>query len=233
MNKKNKLLIISGIIIIIILTAIAAVSIIKNQKNDGKDNVVLSNVDVTKRELINDFLQRNPYISSIEDFEEGLISDTDIVKSAIYSDDIEQEFIVDEDIMKNVLLVDFEAYKKPIESIKQYSKEIFGQENLELNFVETYYNDSGYLIINDDYVFFSKQEKKEKVYIAVGQRQQGELLELQIYEYNVTEENRESLTKMLETGEINKEISISNRYILTGQIEGENIKITGKTTLSN
>lgn len=225
MSKKNKLLIIIfAIMVIILITVLVVISISKKQKEENKITV---NTDVNQRVLINDFLQNNPYISSMNDFEEGFISDTDIVKSAIYSNDVELEYIVTEEIVENEILSTFEGNKKSIENIRQYSKEVFGRENLALNFVETYFNDSGFLIINEEYVFFSKQEQPEKVYMAVSQTKQNDLLELEIYEYTVNQ-NKEKLDEMIQTGVIDENIPTSNKFVIKIKIENEKISVISK-----
>ena len=105
---------------------------------------------------------------------------------------------------------------------------IFGKEEIAYNFVDTYVEEDNYLIIGEDYVYFTKIELSEKVYIAVKYEEKKGKYEVQIYEYDVTEFNRESLISMLETGNINEEITITNRYVLKGKIENEKIRIDSK-----
>ena len=223
MKKKNKLLIFD-LILIIVITVLAVITI--TQKNK-EYKIAFENTDVSQRILINDFLQRNPYISNINGFDNELITDTDIVKSAIYSEDVELNYIITEEIDENELLSKFEGYKKSIENIKLYAKEVFKRENLELNFVDTYYNETGYLFLNDEFVYFTKQENPEKVYITVGQNQQENFLQVQVYEYTVNG-NKEQLEEMLQTGVIDKSINTSNEFVLKIKIENEKICVLEK-----
>lgn len=225
-NKKSIILIVA--VLIIVIGIIVAV-IINKQKNNAK--AIVASTTKEQRSVWNDFLCSNSYVSQINII--PCIEQTDLIKLAITSDSVETERIVTEEIKENELLTLGDGYKKSKNNINEYLKNLLGQEEAAYNFVETYVEEDNYLIISEEYVYFTKIQLPEKVYIAVTYEEKDNNYEVQIYEYDVTEENRESLTKILETGEINKEISISNRYILTGQIEGENIKITGKTTISN
>ena len=157
MNKRNKMLVI--LLFVFILIAVFAISIKITRKNVKEfEEKEFEKVELSQRILINQFLQDNPYISDMEDFQEGLINDKDIVKSAIYSNNVKLDYIITEEIEKNDLLSRFEGYKKSIDNIKKYAKEVF-KKDIEMNFIETYFNDSGYLLINDRYVFFTKKEQ--------------------------------------------------------------------------
>lgn len=222
MNIKNKLIIIFlPVIIIILITVFTVISINNEEKTDFEAT------DLSERILINDFLQRNPYISIMDNFEKGLVSDTDIVKAAIYSEDIELEYIVTEEIKQNEILATFEGYKKSIDNINKYAKNVFNRGNLELNFVDTYYNEDGYLLLNEEFVYFSEQKYPEKIYVAVRQKKQEDVLQVQIYEYTINE-NIEKLENILQTGIIDESIATSNKFGIQIQIENEKISIISK-----
>ena len=223
MEKKKKLFII-GLILIIVITVLAVITIIQKNKEEKAD---FEKTDLSHRILINDFLQKNPYISIMDNFEEGLVSDTDIVKAAIYSNDVELEYIVTEEIKQNEILSTFEGYKKSIENINKYAKNVFNRENLELNFIDTYYNENGYLLLNEEFVYFSEQKHPEKIYVAVGQKKQEDVLQVQIYEYTVNE-NKEKLENILQTGVIDESIVTSNKFVIQIKIENEKISIISK-----
>lgn len=229
MKKKKSIILIIAILIIVILSAIIALVMNNVQKNKKKEILDLASTTVEQRIIWNDFLSSNPYLSQVETI--PYISETDMIKLAITCDDVETERIVTAEIEKNELLTLGDGYKKSITNINQYLKELLGQEEIAYNFVETYVEEENYLIIGEEYVYFTKIDLPEKMYIAVEYQIENNNYEVQIYEYDVTEENKEELNKMLETGEIDKEITIANRYILTGQIENGNMKISTKTTL--
>lgn len=223
MKKKSKLLII-GLILIIVITVFTVITITQNYK---KEKIDFDETDFNLRILINDFLQRNPYIAIMDSFEEGLISDTDIIKSALYSEDVELDYIDTEEIEKNSTFSAHEGYKKSVDNIKEYAKNVFNDENIALNFIDTYNNENGYLILNENFIYFSKQNYPEKIYVATGQKQEENILQVQVYEYTVNE-NKEKLENILETGEIDKRVDISNKFVLKIQKENENIKIIAK-----
>lgn len=228
--KNKKIIILVAIIIIIITAGIVFLTIKKQDNND----IIIKDAETTaeQRKIWNNFLNSNPYLSQISSFSEAkYISDSDLLKLAINSENISIEYIVTEEIDENSLLSLGDGYKKSKNNINKYLKEILNIDELAYNFVETYVEEDNYVLINEEYVYFTKIELPEKIYLAVEYNEQNGKYEVQIYEYDVTEENRETLRKMLETGKINNTVNTSNRYILTGQIENENIKIKAKTSL--
>lgn len=156
-------------------------------------------------------------------------ADSDLIKLAITSEDVETEYIVTEEIENNPTFTLGDGYKKSKSKINEYLKNILGTEEIAYNFVETYVEEDNYLIINGDYVYFTKIKIPEKIYVAVKYEEENENFQVQIYEYDVSNENQEELINTLETGNINK--NITNKYIITGKIENGNIKINTKTSL--
>ena len=225
MKKKKSIILIIAILIIVIGT-IATLVIINKQKNKEKPLMDFASTSVEQRKVWNSFLNSNPYLSQITTI--PYIEETDLIKLAITSDNIETESSVTEEIERNELLSLGDGYKKSKSNINEYLKNLLGQEEVEYNFVDTHVEEDNYLIIDDEYVYFTKIELPEKMYIAVTYEIKDNNYEVQIYEYNITETNKEALTKMIETGEINKEIELNSRYILTGQIENNNIEINTK-----
>lgn len=225
MKKKKIFLII--IAILIIICAIIAIIIVKNVENNKQELVKTAETTNEQRKVWNEYLNSNPFISQIENISE-YIDGTDLIKIAITSDNVETERIVTEEIQKNPSLTLGDGYKKSKSNINKYIENLFSKEDIAYNFVETYIEEDNYLIIGEDYVYFTKIKLPEKIYIAVKYKEEKGEYEVQIYEYNVTELNRGSLMTMLETGNINEEITINSRYILTGQIENEKIKIDTK-----
>lgn len=228
MKKKKSIFII--ITLLIIICAIIATIILRNIGNNNQELVKIAETTQEQRTLWNDFLNSNPYLYQLENISE-YIDGTDLIKLAITSDNVETERIVTEEIQKNPSLTLGDGYKKSKSNINKYIENLFGDEDIGYNFVDTYAEEDNYLLIGEDYVYFTKIELPEKIYIAVKYEEKNGKYEVQIYEYDVTDANRESLISMLETGNINEEIVITNRYILTGQIENENIKIDTKTSL--
>ena len=230
MKKKRSIIIIVITILIIISAIIITLAIRKTGKNN-QELVKTANTTKEQRILWNDFLGANPYLSQIETILESYISATDLIKLAITSNNVETESIVTEEIEENVLLGLGDGYKKSKDNINKYLKNILDKEDVAYNFVDTYSKQGSYLMIGEDYVYFTKIEIPEKIYIAVNYKEENGNYEVQIYEYDLTEENKENLTSMLETGEINEKIAIANKYTLVGQIEYGNIKIISKTSL--
>ena len=223
-NKKGIFIIIA---ILIIICAVIATMIFKGRGNNNQELVKSAETTTEQRTLWNDFLNANPYLSHIDNIDE-YIDGTDLIKLAITSDNVETERIVTEEIQINPSLTLGDGYKKSKNNINRYMENIFGKEEIAYNFVDTYVEEDNYLIIGEDYVYFTKIELSEKVYIAVKYEEKKGKYEVQIYEYDVTELNRESLVSMLETGNINEEITITNRYVLKGKIENEKIRIDSK-----
>lgn len=226
-NKKGIFIIIA---ILIIICAIIVTVIVKNIGNNNQELMKIAETTQEQRIMWNDFLNLNPYLSKIQNISE-YIDGTDFIKLAITSDNVQTEKIVTEEIQKNPLLTLGDGYKKSKDNINKYLKNLLNKENIAYNFVDTYAEEDNYLLIGEAYVYYTKIELPEKIYMAVKYKEQNGKYEVQIYEYDVTEANRESLTSMLETGNINEEIAITSRYILTGQIENKNIKIDTKTSL--
>lgn len=225
-NKKIFILIAVVIAIAIILTTILLV------KRENNTTIKNENTTAEQRNIWNDFLNANPYLSQILEFNETkYISDNDLIKFAITSKSIETEYIVTEEINKNSLLSLGDGYKKSKSNINKYLKEILNIDEIEYNFIETYVEEDNYLLVEEEYVYYTNVELPEKIYLAVEYGEKKGKYEVKIYEYNVTDENREILNEMLETGEINNNVKPSNKYILTGQIKNENISINTKTSL--
>lgn len=232
MKKKKSIFVI--IAILMIISAIVVAVIMREIKQKEQELLKIAETTEEQRILWNDFFVSNSYLSQIEDISDIVyISDTDLIKLAITSDNVEIERIVTEEIEKNDLLSLGDGYKKSKENINKYLKNIFGKENIEYNFVDTYAERYNYLLIENEYVYFTKIEVPEKIYIAVRYKEKNTNYEVQIYEYDVTEANKEILTDMIKTGNINESIEIANRYIITGQVENNNIKIITKTTLQS
>lgn len=225
-NKKIFILIAVVITIAIILTTILLV------KRENNTTIKKENTTAEQRNTWNDFLNANPYLSQILEFNETeYISDNDLIKFAITSENVETEYIVTEEINKNSLLSLGDGYKKSKSNIKKYLKEILNIDEIAYNFVETYVEEDNYLFVEQEYVYFTNIELQEKIYLAIEYGEKNEKYEVKIYEYDVIDENRELLNEMLETGEINNSVKTSNQYILTGQIKNGNISINAKTSL--
>lgn len=225
--KKNKTIILIIAILIVIGVVVTAI-ILNKQKDKELPFVDFATTTMEQRVSWNNFMNSEPYLSQISTI--PYIEETDLIKLAITSNNIETERIVTDEIEKNELLSLGDGYKKSKNNINEHLKNLLGQEEIAYNFAETYVEEDNYLIIDEEYIYFTKIELPEKVYIAVTYEVKDNIYEVQIYEYDVTEQNRNSLAKMIETGEINKEIAISKRYILTGEIINNNIKITTKTS---
>ena len=226
MKKKKSIILI--IAILILIGIVATVIILNKQKNKEIPFIDFATTTMEQRNLWNNFMNSEPYLSQITTI--PYVEETALIKLAITSNNVEIERIVTEEIQKNELLSLGDGYKKSKSNINEYLNNLLGQEKLEYNFAETYVEEDNYLIIDEEYVYFTKIELPERIYIAVTYKESNNNYEVQIYEYDVTEENRNSLIEMLETGKINKEIEINKRYILTGQITNNNIKITSKTS---
>lgn len=226
MKKNNILTIFIIVFIIVILTGIVATTIIINKKQE-KESINIATTTVGQRQIWNEFLNLNPYLSQITTI--PYVEETDLIKLAITSEKVETERIITEEIEQNSLLALGDGYKKSRNNINKYIKNLLGQEEIAYNFVETHIEDDDYLIIGEEYVYYTKIKLPEKIYIAMTYAIENNNYEVLIYEYNVTEENKETLTKMLETGENNEKIETTSKYILTGQIENGTIKINTKT----
>lgn len=223
-NKKILILIAVVITIVIILTTILLV------KRENNTTIKKENTTAEQRNTWNDFLNANPYLSQILEFNETeYISDNDLIKFAITSENVETEYIDAEEIEQNPVLTYGEGYKKSKKNINEYLKNFLGKEELAYNFVETYLEEDKYLLVDNNYIYFTKIDLPEKIYIAVKYEEKEGNFEVEIYEYDVTDETREELKTMLETGIAND--NAKSKYALTGQNENGNIKLNSKICL--
>lgn len=211
------------IFIIIIISMCFAVILYLGNKN--KDNIKIVSTTYDERILWNDILNDNKYLAEIDRLHKIYKDITGLVKIALVSDKIKTEYINEEDIKANYFLTEGEGYKKSIQEISKYLEENFGQTSLEYNFVETYSENGNYLIMDENYVYFTKIDMPEKVYIAVDYNREGNDYVAKIYEYDITDDNQEVLNEMLETGNIDIRINRSNEYKIKGKIEDGKIKI--------
>lgn len=224
-NKKNIFILIA---IIVIISAIVTILLLKNkQKDSEKEVIITAETTEQQRMLWNDFLVYNPYLSQIDEVQ-FFWNETDIIKLAITCDGVETQRIVTEEIQANNTLTLGDGYKKSKNNINEYAKKIIGKEEIAYNFVDTYVEENNYLMIGEEYVYFTKINIPEKIYIAVKYKEENSNYEVEIYEYNVTQENKQTLMEMLKSGQINEQIQTANKYILTGQIENGNIRIATK-----
>ena len=229
MNKRNKILIVV-LIILLIVTGILFFKILKNNKKDDSinENLTVATTTSEERKLWSDFLKSNPYISEIEMDENLPISDTDLIKLAITSEKVKTEYIVTDEIIKEPNLSKGEGYKKSKENIERYIQETFNKNKIAYNFAETYVEGEEYLILNEEYVYFTEIDLKEKEYILMIWEQEGNAFEAIVYEYEINDSNRSEIEKMLENGNINQTINKSKAYKLTGTINGNNICVITK-----
>ena len=172
---KNKKIIFIIIAILIIICAVIATIIIRNIGNNNQELVKTAETTIEQRTIWNDFLNSNPYLSQIETISEYML-ESDLIKLAITSDNVETERIVTEEIQENHLLTLGDGYKKSKSNINKYMENILGKENIAYNFVDTYAEEDNYLLIGEDYVFFTKIELPEKIYIHLVDRTQDEFI---------------------------------------------------------
>lgn len=224
--KNKKIVILFIIVIIICIIGIIFFAFKKEEKN----NIVTINAETTveQRTEWNNFLNSNPYLAQIENITE-YISEQDLIKLAITSENVETEYIDAEEIEQNPVLTYGEGYKKSKKNINEYLKNFLGKEELAYNFVETYLEEDKYLLVDNNYIYFTKIDLPEKIYIAVKYEEKEGNFEVEIYEYDVTDETREELKTMLETGIAND--NAKSKYALTGQNENGNIKLNSKICL--
>ena len=78
--------------------------------------------------------------------------------------------------------------------------------------------------MNEEYVYFTEIDLKEKEYILMIWEQEGNAFEAIVYEYEINDSNRSEIEKMLENGNINQTINKSKAYKLTGKIMEKEIK---------
>lgn len=222
MNLKKMI-----IVLIIIISICFAIALYLGKKNkiQNEDSMQRATTTYDERILWNDILNNNKYLSEMNLLHKILKDETGLVKIALVSDEVKEEYINEEDIKANYLLTKGDGFKKSIQEINKYLEENFDQSSLEYNFVNTYVEDGNYLLIDESYVYFTKIDVPEKVYIAVEYNVDDSNYVVKIYEYDITEDNKEFLNNMLETGNIDKSIDIANEYKIKGKIEDGKIKI--------
>lgn len=227
-SKKNVFILITIIVIILVIVTI----LVLNNKQKNSETAIIRTAETTEQQRVlwNDFLIYNPYLSQIEEVH-LFWDETDLIKLALTCEGVETERIATQEIEENYTLTLGDGYKKSKNNINEYLKKLVGQEEIAYNFVDTYSEEYNYLMIGDEYVYFTKIELPQKIYIAVKYKEENINYEVEIYEYDVTQENNETLMEMLRTGEVNEQIQTANKYILKGQIENGNIKITTKTKI--
>ena len=115
-----------------------------------------------------------------------------------------------------------------VEGAEEYIQETFNKNKIAYNFAETYVEGEEYLILNEEYVYFTEIDLKEKEYILMILEQEGNAFEAIVYEYEINDSNRSEIEKMLENGNINQTINKSKAYKLTGTIKGNNICVITK-----
>lgn len=232
-NKKTK-----TIILILIILAIAVVAIFwllqgknnKDNKIDNKELVDEVTTTIEERNLWNTFLKQNPYLSAIGTIEEDkYILETDLIKLAITSENVPLDYINAEEIEENPVFSIGDGFKKSQEEIDIYLEKILGKKGIAYNFVDTYVEEDNYLIVGDEFVYFTKLNLPEKIYILVNLEQEEDICTAEIYEYDYTEKNKEKLDEMLETGKIDKKINLSNKYTIKCRQYTDSIYILSKT----
>lgn len=223
-NRKKIVLIIIGIIILTGLS-IALFKLLKGENKSYGDITDTATTTLEDREKWNEFLQKNPYISEMG---EGFLDDTDIIKTAISSENVELEYITTEEIDEMSELSLGEGYKKSINNINEFAKKTFNIDEVSYNFVDTYIDEESYLLIGNEYVYFTKIDLPERVYVLVNLDTEENNYKAEIYEYEINENNSTEVNEMLENGKINKSINISKKYTITGTMENEGICVLNK-----
>lgn len=220
--KNKKIFIILIIAVVIIIAMVACIKLLSNKKEiDSGKQEIISNTTLEERIMWSEFLKRNPYISEIEIPENSYLDDTMLVKLAISSKDVETEYINTEDIEKNPVFTAGEGYKKSQKEINAYLEKNFNKAKISYNFIDTYIKDDEYLIIDEDYVYYTNLKLKDKEYILANLEKNGNF-KAEIYEYEINDENRNEIEKMLETGVINTKIKTSKTYTITAIIDNNN-----------
>lgn len=226
MKKKILIIVIS---LIIIISIVAGGWLLWNKASQHGTTIKQANTLEEDRIFWNNFLKRNPYLAELKEINSAFeLEDTDLVKLAISSEDVELEYINTEEIIKNPVLSTGDGYKKSIENIDNYVKKTFNKK-ISYNFMETYSKGEEYLILNDNYIYFTKLNLPEKEYILVNFEKENNNFKAEIYEYDVDEQNKEQLEEMLKTGEINSKLKITNKYTYTGTIQENDICISTKS----
>lgn len=230
MSKTNKILIIILAILLIITIVFCLKFLNKEEDNTqiGDGEYEMATTTLKERQKWSDFLSKNPYISELM-ITEGYRADyTDLIKLAISSEEIETERIVTEEIKKNPMLSTGDGYKKSREKIDEYVGKIIKDAKISYNFVETYVENQEYLIIDSEYVYFTKIELPEREYILMDFKQDNNNFEARIYEYEINEDNKAEIRTMLESGSINPNIEKNKTYTITGIMNNGDICISTK-----
>lgn len=227
MKLKNGLILILSIFLVLLLIFISKI-LLKNNENQN----IVATTSEEERVFWNNFLNASPYIGEVEDIYsiESLNDETEILKIALMANDVNTEYIDEDDIDSNFMLTLGDGYKKSIKEIDKYLKSLLNIESFSYNFVDTYAEEDNYIMISEEYVYFTKIDVPEKVYIAMNYKIENEEYEVEIYEYIVTEENKNQLEEMLKTGEIPSNIEKNNNYIIKGINKENEIQITYKYT---
>lgn len=225
MNNRKKIILIIIMSIILIGLSIALFKLLKDENRSPSNTTGTIATTIEDRKKWNEFLKKNPYISEMG---EGFLDDTDITKTAISSEDVELEYITTEEIDEIPELSLGDGYKKSINNINKYVKKTFNIDEVSYNFVDTYIEGESYLLIGDEYVYFTKINFPEKEYILVNLNTEENNYEAEIYEYEINESNGTEVKEMLESGKINKDINISKKYTIKGIMENEAICILNK-----
>lgn len=232
--KKRKFisLLVIVILIIIICFAILLVKSKNTEDTEKADNTETVGTTLEQREFWNKLLYNSPYIGEIEYIypDHQIIDNTDMLRIALATDDVETEYINYEDIQKNELLTKGDGYKKSRKNIDKYLEELLGLSLYEYERVQTYVENGEYIIYDEDYVYFTKIKVPEKMYIATNYKEEDNNYEVTIFEYVVTDENKTQLEEMLQTGVINNDIEKNRDYVIKGTKENDNVKINYKYT---
>lgn len=225
MYRKWKLL---AIILVLLLLFVFFINKVFLENKENRS--ILAFTSEEERVFWNDFLNASPYIGEVEDIYsmESLNDETEILKIALMADDVNTEYIDGDDIAANFMLTIGDGYKKARKEIDKYLKSLLNIESFSYNFVDTYAEEDKYIMIGKEYVYFTKINVPEKIYIAMNYKIENEEYEVEIYEYIVTEENKKQLEEMLKTGEIPSNIEKNNNYIIKGIRKENEIQITYK-----
>ena len=227
MNKTNKILIII-LSILIIIAIVVGIMIFSGNDNEQDNGPEIASTTVEERKAWSKFLRANPYLSELEITEGYLLDDTDLIKLAISSEEIKTERIVTSEIQKTPTLSKGDGYKKSIESINKYIETRIANAKIAYNFVETYLEGEQYLLLGEEYVYYTKIDLPKREYIAMDLKKDGNNFEAKIYEYETNDENKNQVKEMLENGTINPEIQKSKTYTITGTMDNEDIRISTK-----
>lgn len=220
------------IFILIILLILILAIIFFTSRLFLKNNIIIATTSEEERIFWDNVLKNSPYIGEIKNIYpiEMLNDRTEILKIALATDDVKIEYINEEDISKKFVLTEGDGYKKSKKEISKYLKSLLNMEKFQYNVVNTYSENGEYIIMDEEYVYFTKIKVPEKIYIAINYKAEDEKYEVEIYEYLVTEENRSELEEMLKTGEISSKIEKNNNYKIRGTYQGDKIKINYKYT---